>query len=329
MRALFFNQFGGVEQLQYGELPQPQITADQVLVAIKASGLNFADIYRLRGNYHIEPHTPYINGYEGAGVVAAVGAAVTDYQVGQRVFFADVPLAQAEYVVAPPEKLIPLPDTVSFELAASIALQGLTADFLAHDLGRDQPGATVFVHGLTGGVGQILAQMLTADGINVIGVTGNEAKRQLALQQGAKHVFLRSTDWVAQAQSGAPITTVYDGVGSALAASLNIVQPRGKVVFFGMAAGDPAPVDPVAMLSSSKSLLTGDLWDYLSDHSARLKRSQRLFSYFQAGKINLTPAQKFDLSAGRAAYKRLLSEHTGKIILTVGNKSSDVVRTAD
>lgn len=133
MRALFFNQFGGVEQLQYGELPQPQITADQVLVAIKASGLNFADIYRLRGNYHIEPHTPYINGYEGAGVVTAVGAAVTDYQVGQRVFFADVPLAQAEYVVAPPEKLIPLPDTVSFELAASIALQGLIADFLAHD----------------------------------------------------------------------------------------------------------------------------------------------------------------------------------------------------
>jgi NADPH:quinone reductase-like Zn-dependent oxidoreductase len=84
-----------------------------------------------------------------------------------RVFFADVPLAQAEYVVTQPEKLIPLPDTVSFELAASIALQGLTADFLAHDLGRDQPGATVFVHGLTGGVGQILAQMLTADGINV------------------------------------------------------------------------------------------------------------------------------------------------------------------
>jgi NADPH2:quinone reductase len=246
-----------------------------------------------------------------------------------RVFFADVPLAQAEYVVTQPEKLIPLPDTVSFELAASIALQGLTADFLAHDLGRDQPGATVFVHGLTGGVGQILAQMLTADGINVIGVTGNEAKRQLALQQGAKQVFLRSTDWVAQAQNGAPITTVYDGVGSTLAASLNIVQSRGKVVFFGMAAGDPAPVDPMAMLSSSKSLLTGDLWDYLSDHSARLKRSWRLFSYFQAGKINLTPAQKFDLSAGRAAYERLLSEHTGKIILTVGNKSSDVVRTAD
>ncbi|MFD1317567.1 zinc-binding dehydrogenase [Loigolactobacillus zhaoyuanensis] len=317
MRALFFKKFGGVDQLQYGELPRPQLQANQVLVAIKACGLNFADIYRLRGDYHIEPHTPYINGYEGAGVIAEVGAAVTDYQAGQRVFFADVPLAQAEYVVAQPAQLIPLPDTVSFELAASIALQGLTADFLAHDLGRDQPGTTVFVHGLTGGVGQILAQMLTADGIHVIGVTGNEAKRQLALQQGAQQVFLRTTDWIQQAQAGAPISTVYDGIGSTLANSFKIVQPRGKVVFFGMAAGDPAPLDPVKLLSASKSLLTGDLWDYLNGNQARLKRSQRLFSYFQAGKIKLTPAQQFDLSAGREAYQALLNEHVGKIILTM------------
>ncbi|MFC6169501.1 zinc-binding dehydrogenase [Loigolactobacillus jiayinensis] len=317
MQALYFEQFGGVEQLKYGELPQPQPHDDQVLIRIKACGLNFADIYRLRGNYHIAPHTPYINGYEGAGVIAAVGTAVTEYQVGQRVFFADVPLAQAEYVVTQPEKLIPLPDTISFKLAASIALQGLTADFLAHDLGCDQPGTTVFVHGLTGGVGQILAQMLTADGINVVGVTGSETKRQLALKQGAQQVFLRTDDWIKQVQVGTPIMTVYDGVGATLADSLAIVQPRGKVVFFGMAAGDPAPLDPVKMLNSSKSLLTGDLWDYLDSGQARLKRSQRLFSYFQAGKIQLTAAQQFSLADGRAAYQALLNEHTGKIILTL------------
>lgn len=316
MRALFFKQFGGVEQLQYGELPQPQLHADQVLVAMKACGLNFADIYRLRGNYHIEPHTPYINGYEGAGVVAAVGAQVHDYHVGQRVFFADVPLAQAEYVVATPAQLIPLPATLSFKLAASIALQGLTADFLVHDLACDQPGSTVFVHGLTGGVGQILTQMLVADGMHVLGVTGNAAKRQLALEQGARRVFLRDSDWLAQAQQE-KITTVYDGVGTTLKTSFKIVRPRGKVIFFGMAAGSPAPIDPLQLLNQSKSLLTGDLWDYLSNRSARLKRSQRLFSYLQTGQIKLAPAQEFPLSAGQAAYTALLQTHTGKIILTV------------
>lgn len=141
----------------------------------------------------------------------------------------DVPFANAELVAVPEENAIRIPSGIPPKLAASIGLQGLTADFLAHDLGNNVNNSKVFVHGISGGVGQILSQLLTADGLEVYGVTSTEEKRQLALDQGAKHVFLRNTEW--QETYISFFDTVYDGIGHTLAESVDLLRNRGKVIF--------------------------------------------------------------------------------------------------
>lgn len=314
MKALYFENFGDSSVLNYGELPAPSIGANDLLVEMSLIGLNYADIYRRKGEYHIEKHVPYINGYEGVGVVAACGSLIDQYNIGDTVLFVDVPFANAERVLVPADHAIKVPAGLDEKLAASIGLQGLTADFLAHDLGKNQPGENVFVHGISGGVGQILSQMLTADGVNVYGVTSTVEKQQLALDQGAKKVFLRNTTWEEDYTNF--FDTVYDGIGSTLADSISLIKKRGKVVFFGMAGGNPPKIDFIKLLSESKSILTGDLWDYLTCSEERAVRSQRLFNYFQSGKIQISEPTIFPLAQGKEAHDFLESgKSIGKILL--------------
>lgn len=115
MKALCFEQFGNPDVLQYKEIHDPIINPNEILVRTKAIGLNFADIYRRRGDYHLAGNPPYVLGYEGAGIVEKVGADVTTINLGDRIAFADVPFANAELVAAPSEKVIPLPDSISLK----------------------------------------------------------------------------------------------------------------------------------------------------------------------------------------------------------------------
>ena len=221
MKALYFENFGDSNVLQYGELPKPVIGENDVLVQVAYIGLNFADIYRRRGEYHIEKHKPYINGYEGTGIVVEIGSKVTKQAIGETVLFVDVPLANAEYVVVPSVQAIPLPADIDSKLAASIGLQGMTADFLAHDLGKNDPGEKVFITGISGGVGQLLSQMLIADGIEVYGSASSEEKQALALSHGVKQVYpSRENNWT-EAVKG-QFSTAYDGVGSTIQQSLDL-----------------------------------------------------------------------------------------------------------
>lgn len=314
MKALFFNEFGNSDVLKYGELPDPVISSSELLLEMDYIGLNYADVYRRKGNYHIEERSPYINGYEGIGIVIALGSTVADFKLGDKVFFVDVPFSNASLVAVPEANAIKVPNDMDPKLVASIGLQGLTADFLAHDLGDDTRGSDVFVHGISGGVGQILSQMLTADGLNVYGVTSSDEKRQLTLKQGAKKVFLRSSNW--QMDYLSSFDTVYDGIGITLLDSISILKNRGKVVFFGMAGGTPSTVDLVELLSQSKSILTGDLWDYLTSSEERNRRSSRLFDYFRKEKITISEPTIFSLANGKEAHEFLESgKSVGKILL--------------
>ncbi|WP_407856575.1 zinc-binding dehydrogenase [Enterococcus hailinensis] len=315
MNALYFEKFGDREVLQYGKIQRPKIKQDEILVKTEYIGLNFADIYRRRGEYHIEKHIPYINGYEAAGVVEAVGAKVKNQQIGETVLFVDVPFANAEYVAVPSDRAIRLPATIDSKLAASVGLQGLTADFLAHDLGQNIRDEKVFITGISRGVGQLLSQILIADGLAVYGSASSAEKKSLALAHGVREVFpSRETDWVESVEG--QFATVYDGVGSTLPQSLDLLKHRGKVVFFGMAGGDPIKVDPVTLMSESKSLLTGDLWDYLTSYQERKLRSERLFNYFEQGKIKISEPTIFSLADGKAAHEFLeTGKSIGKVLL--------------
>ncbi|MFC0186802.1 quinone oxidoreductase [Fictibacillus aquaticus] len=319
MKALVFHKFGGPEVLQYEEISEPVIGPDEILVRMKAIGLNYADVYRRKGNYHLAGNPPYIPGYEGAGVVEEVGSNVTGIRPGDRIGFADVPFANADLVAVPYEKAIPLPDGISFETASSIFLQGLTAHYLTRDSYPVKLGSTVLVHAAAGGVGQLLVQMAKLLGGRVIGLTSSDEKAKAARAAGADVVYLYSDDWkqkVLDATEGRGVDVVYESVGSTLMESFEATRIGGTVVFYGMAGGDPAPVDPRMLMDTSKTLTGGDLWNVLTNREERVKRSAELFGWIAEGQLKVAEPTVFALSEGGKAHELLESrKSTGKILL--------------
>lgn len=319
MKALMFKTFGGPDVLEYGEMTAPVVGPDEILVRMKAIGLNFADVYRRKGNYHLAGEPPYILGYEGAGVVEEVGTNVQGISTGDRIAFADVPYANAELVAVPVDKAIPLPEDISFEDGASILLQGLTAHYLTKDSYPVKKNDVVLVHAVAGGVGQLLVQMIHLLGGKVIGLTSTEEKAAAARQAGASKVFLYKDEWKQQVlaeTNGKGVDVVYESVGSTLQDSFDVTRVGGTVVFYGMAGGDPAPVDPRMLMDTSKTLTGGDLWNVLTSREERVARSRELFQWMERGLIRVAEPTIFSLADGQAAHRYLESrKSTGKILL--------------
>lgn len=318
MQALTFDTFGGPEVLRLRELPDPAVPAGHIQLDMRAIGLNFADIYRRRGEYHLAGSLPYISGYEGAGEVVAVGQGVEGYAPGDRIGFADVPFANATRVNVPVEHALPLPSQLSYVDAAALLLQGLTAQYLLEDSYAVRPGDHVLIHAAAGGVGQYLVQLAVARGARVIALASTPAKRAIASALGAEHALGYDGDWVAQvlALSGGGVHVAYDAVGVTLPDSLRAVRKRGTLVSYGMAGGMPPPLDARQLMDGSRTVVGGDLWDYLDSHATRIERSGRLFAALAAGEIRLPLVRTFPLSQGADAHRQLENRSfAGKIVL--------------
>lgn len=314
MMALTFSRFGGADVIEYIQMPDPILKEGEVLVEMKAIGFNFADIYRRQGNYHLVGSPPYIAGYEGAGIIIDANN-VADYQIGDAVCFADVPMAQAEMVAVPLSHIIPLPNAISFEAASAILLQGLTAQYLTEDSYSISKNDQVLIHACAGGVGQTLVQICKMKGAKVFGLTSNENKKSLAILNGCDTVFLYHENWV-QSSKDAGITVVYESVGTTLLQSFDAVASNGTIVFYGFAGGTPPLVDPRMLMDTSKKLVGGDLWCYLTTHDERMKRSKELFNWIQSGQIRVPTPTIIPLKDGRKAHELLESRmSTGKVIL--------------
>jgi len=318
MHALTFNTFGGSNVLSYQEIPRPTLKEGEVLIEMKAIGLNFADIYRRNGNYHLEGTPPYVLGYEGAGIVAEASAA-SPFAIGDRVAFADVPNANAEFVAAPIEKVIPLPEGISFDTGASLLLQGLTAHYLTRDSYQIRPRDIALVHAAAGGVGQLLTQMILLQGGSVIGLTSSKEKAAVAKANGCLDVYLYDEDWrerVLSKTNGRGVDVVYESVGSTILDSFATTRTGGTVVFYGMAGGDPVAIDPRMLMDTSKTLTGGDLWNVLTSREERIRRSGELFAWALSGQLSLETPTVFDLKDGALAHDLLESrKSTGKILL--------------
>lgn len=318
MKALCFDRCGGPQVLEYRDLADPQRLPGQVLVRTRAIGLNFADIYRRRGNYHLTGQPPFIAGYEAAGEVVAVDRG-SMFGVGQRVAFADSPLANAELVAVAEDKLIALPGDIAFDVAAGVLLQGLTAQYLCRDSHPLRAGETVLVHAAAGGVGLLLVQIAKLLGARVIGVTSSARKRDAALAAGADAVALYAQDWPGAARefaAGKGVDVAYDAVGSTLLQTFDAVRIGGHVVFYGMAGGDPPAIDPRMLMDTSKSLSGGDLWNVLTNASERRSRSAELFGWLRAGGLRVAIGARYRLADGAAAHEFLESRNAfGKVLL--------------
>ncbi|WP_086872950.1 zinc-binding dehydrogenase [Kosakonia pseudosacchari] len=317
MQSLVFNEFGASDVLFMRNHPTPQPGAGELLVEVSAAGLNFADIYRRQGRYPLAGSAPWVAGYEGAGQVIAVGSGVSGWQPGDRVGFADVPLAHASHIVVPQEHAIRLPDWLSEAQAASILLQGLTADYLLHDVLPVVPGMRVAVLAAAGGVGNLLTQMLVHRGVQVFAVASNQTKQHLCLRNGAD-AAADYDSWPEQVHAWhtAGCDIVFDSVGSTLLQSLESLKEGGRVVLFGMSGGTIPTPDPAQFLLRSTGVIGADLWTYLTSQQERQRRADRLFALLKEGHIKLPEVTSFPLYRGKEAHDLLENRRfSGKVIL--------------
>ncbi len=320
MHALTFDHFGAADVLHWSQRPDPVPGPGQVLVRMQSVGLNFADVYRRNGTYHLSGSAPWVLGYEGAGVVEVAVPGDPLFPAGTRVGFADMPHANAELVAVDRERLIPLPDDIDFDMAAAVLLQGLTAQYLVTDSFMVRPDDVAVVHAAAGGVGLLLVQMLKSLGAVVLGVASSEARRDAVIAAGAD-VAVGYDEWVSTARAlsgGHGADVVYDSVGRTLADSLAAARIGGTVVFYGMAAGDPDPVDPRLLMDRSLTLTGGDLWNVLTSAEVRRERASALFEQIRRGVVKPHIAARFALRDGAQAHAFLESRTAiGKVLLTL------------
>jgi NADPH2:quinone reductase len=319
MQAITVTEFGGPEVLTPTEQPRPTPGPGQVLVEVSVAGINYMDVYQRTGATPVKP--PYVAGVEGVGVVAEVGADVTDLTVGQRVgWLSGGQGSFADSVVVDAGKAVPIPDGVDDATAAAALMQGVTAHYLATDAYPVQPGDTVLVHAAAGGVGQLLTQVVKIRGGRVIGTVSTEAKAEAARAAGAEHV-LSYDDFAEEARKltdGVGVAAVYDGVGAAtFDGSLASLRPRGTLLIYGTASGPTPPLE-IPRLNSGGSLYVTrpSVVHYTATTEELRRRTDEVFGWIDSGQLTVTIGGRYPKSEVRDAFTALESRRTtGKLVL--------------
>lgn len=310
MRAIVFERNGGPEVLECRDQAAPTPREGEVLVEVEAIGVNYRDVYeRQGGGYGSEP--PAIIGVEGAGKLA---------DSGERVAWAAVPGSYAEQVAAPREKLVPVPNGVSSEVAAAALLQGMTAHYLAADSYPIAEGDWVLVHAAAGGVGLLLTQIAKSRGGRVIATTSTEEKAKLARQAGADETigYDGFVEQVKEITGGEGVAAVYDGVGQAtFEAGLKALRPTGRMILYGAASGQPDPLD-LRVLAPAGSLYVQrpTLGTYARTPELLRERAGALFELIGSGRLDVRIGARYPLEQARQAHEDLEARKTtGKLLL--------------
>jgi NADPH2:quinone reductase len=259
MKAIQVKHVGGPEAMELVELPVPQPKANEAVVKLAASGVNFIDVYFREGRY--KAALPIVLGQEGAGVVTAAGADAKSVKVGDRVAWTAVHGSYAEYAAVPVDRLVPIPQGVSEQQAAAAMLQGMTAHYLSYDTYPLKRGETALIHAAAGGVGGLLTEMAHNLGARIIATVSTEEKAKLAREAGADEVILYTqVDFEAETKritGGEGVDVVYDSVGkTTFEKGLNVLRPRGMMVLFGGSSGAVPPFDPIILTQKGSLFLT-------------------------------------------------------------------------
>nr|WP_294559990.1 quinone oxidoreductase [uncultured Rhodopila sp.] len=313
-KAIRIHTNGGPEVMVWEDVPTPEPGPGEALIKHAAIGLNFIDVYFRSGLYKA-PSLPLIIGQEGAGTVTAIGAGVTDVVVGDRVAYAGPLGGYATERVIAADRLVKLPDAISFETGAAMMLQGLTAQYLIRRTFAVKPGDTIVVHAAAGGVGLILCQWAQHLGATVIGVVSSEEKAELARAHGAAHTVVGHTKLAAEVKritGGAMVPVVYDSVGKdTFAASIDCLAPLGLMVSYGNASGPVPPVD-ISMLGAKGSLyLTRPtLATYTTKRSDLERIAAELFEVVGSGVVKIQVNQTFALKDAGLAHAALEARKT-------------------
>jgi len=322
MKSIRVHQNGGLEVLKLEEIEIGKPGPGQALVRIAYAGLNFVDIYFRRGTYPTQ--LPYTPGLEASGVVEAVGSNVKNVKSGDRVAYVHEPGAYAEKSLVDADRLIPLPDGLSFEQGAAFPLQGMTAHYLLHEFRKPKTGDVVLIHAAAGGMGLLLVQWARHLGARVIGTVSSEEKAKAAREAGAHEVIMYTqTDFVTEIKRltnkhGADL--IIDGVGkTTFAGDLEAAAIRGHVVIFGAASGPADPIKPNALMTHSLSVSGGSLRNYLLTREELMHRAQAVVDGIQQGWLKMRIDRILPLEKAGEAQGLLENRQTiGKILLSTG-----------
>jgi NADPH2:quinone reductase len=314
-QAIVVRQVGGPEVMSLVDIEVGDPGPGEVRLRQEAVGVNFIDVYYRQGLYKPAAY-PFTPGMEGAGVVDAVGPGVTEFRVGQRVAYPMTIGAYASFRLIPVAKLVPLPDTVTFDDAAAIMLKGLTAQYLLRQTVPLVAGDAILFHAASGGVGHLACQWAHHLGITVIATAGGEAKVARARAAGATHVIdYAAEDFVTRVKEltgGAGVRAVFDSVGrDTFSRSLDCLRPFGTMVSFGQSSGNVPPFDILTLSAKGSLHLTRPtLGTYVADRGRLTAMARELFDVIAAGVVKADVRQRYPLADAARAHAALEGRET-------------------
>jgi NADPH:quinone reductase len=310
------HKVGGPEVLTHEDIAVPAAGPGQIRVKQHAIGVNFVDTYFRSGLYPAPGGLPFVAGNEAAGEVVEVGFGVSEFKRGDRVAYVQGPGCYAAERLVPADRVVKLPDNISYEQAAGMMLKGMTVEYLVRRTFKVAKGTTVLMHAAAGGVGLILCQWANHLGGNVIGTVGSKDKAALAHANGCHHTILyRDEDFVPRVKeitSGKLCDVVYDGIGKeTFPASLDCIRPLGMFVSFGSASG-PIEAFNINLLQSKGSLFATrpTLNTYGAKREDLLSMAKELFEVVGSGAVKIPVNQTYALRDAAKAHRDLESRAT-------------------
>jgi NADPH2:quinone reductase len=319
MQAVRVNGFGGVDQLELVDLPDPSPEQGQVVIDVKACGLNYADVVQRQGLYPGGPKPPYIAGLEAAGIVEAVGPGTQNpLPVGSRVAVL-ARGAHAEKVCADARSCVPLPANTSFPEAAAFPVQYLTAYHSLITLGRAAAGETVLVHAAGGGVGTAAVQIAKLLGLRVVGTASTSEKRARLMELGVDAAvgYDKFEDATREITNGRGPDICLESIGGDIfTRSLAIMPSLSRLVVFGAASKEPQPIDTLRLFFRSQAVMGFHMNALLERPKLMAESVTTLLRWIGEGKLKVQIGHTFPLLEIRKAHELLASRQSyGKIVL--------------
>ena len=314
-KAVRVHETGGPEVLSWDDMEVGDPGPGEVRLKQQAVGLNYIDTYHRSGLYALD--LPAVIGLEAAAVVEEVGDGVREFKAGDRVAYASFPVgAYSQKRLMRADRIVKLPDSIDFEQAAGMVLQGMTAEYLIRRTRKTKKGDGILVHAAAGGVGLILCQWGKHLGATVIGTVGTDEKADLAAAHGCDHpiVYTRQNfvERVKEITGGAGVLVVYDGVGrKVFDDSLDCLAVRGFMVSFGNASGPVRPVTPLELSAKGSLYLTRPtLMDYTASREDLLASANALFDVVISGAVKIEVNQAYALEDAAVAHRDLEGRKT-------------------
>ena len=320
-KSIIIKKNGGPEVLELSETAVGSPGPDEIKVTNHAIGLNYIDTYHRSGLYPLT--MPSGIGLEAAGQIDEIGSDVTEFNKGDNIAYASMPIgAYSQQRIIPAKIAVKVPDGISHELAATLMTKGLTTHYLICKMYKLKAGETILFHAAAGGVGQIFAQWANSIGAKVIGTVGSDEKIEIAKANGYSHVINYSKDdfakEVMKITNNEGVTAVFDGVGeNTFKGSIASLKPRGLMASFGNASGPLDPVNvPKDIQSKSLYLTRPTIGHYFTNRVELQAGADAIFEKIKFGMIKINIFKKYKLSEAKQAHEDLEARKlTGPAIL--------------